>query len=465
VVFSTSAYRLTYAGRFNGSNAFLSRLSNPDFDLSKGDWHLSAHLWPNWTGGIHTLFYTGSDASNFFKVFLEDQGSLRMVLMSDGAEVMSLGTGPGTIHTNGWQKISVQQLFDRWMLRVDNQLVLDASRPVRLKPYGGVVYLGCSRDHLSGTNTDFYAGLMDDFVMSNGTFCRTQATVDLLCEVGGLVNMMSHGETGTPREVWRIMLDALRDYSGRLKVMTLTEAFDYLRAQGVLQPDQRTVLRTSWEGQPDYGLRLDSPCVGAGSNAAVAGVADLTDAAGLPVTDASGQIIVGGGTLSIGAFQPSLQVATWQLPAAMLGEYYSNRIEAVGGVTGYGWGLTQGSAPLPSGIVLSPDGLLSGLATVAGSFSFSVEVADGIGRRAIQVLSLQIQPALTLPRLERPQILSGDACRLVAHGGGCDRLVLEVSTNLVDWDWLGDLWLTDDFGQWDDPLGTNTLQRFYRLRR
>lgn len=54
-----------------------------------------------------------------------------------------------------------------------------------------------------------------------------------------------------------------------------------------------------------------SPCINAGSNAAWSGTASVTDYAGTPITDASGNIVAPGGVVDIGAYEyrPSINNA------------------------------------------------------------------------------------------------------------------------------------------------------------
>jgi hypothetical protein len=462
VAFSTRAYRLTYAGEFNGSNAFLSRPVNPSFDFSKGDWHLSARLWPDRMDGNHTVFSMGSDTGNFFKVYLDDHGALRLSLVSGGAETLSLATPQGAVNMNGWQKISIQQLFDRWMIRINDELVLDKTNKARLKPYAGPVYIGCRHDYGGDSNDDFYAGLMDDFVMSNGTYYKTQAAADLICETGALLNSMSHGETGTPREVWRIVMDALHDYSGSLRVMTYTGASDYIRANGVLQADNRTVVR-KWNREPNYNLRADSPCIGAGANDVIEGMPGLTDANEVPVTDAEGKIIVAGGKLSIGAFQPQLQVVSSELSEARRGDLYFVSLQAIGGVGVYEWMLAPNSLPLPAGLTLSADGILSGKPETIGGFVFTVQVKDATGLIVERTVQLHVR----MP--SDPQIVSvgftpQHSCRLSITSEVDGILSLESSTNIQDWAPAGTVQITNGTGTWEDPVVEGAQRWFYRIR-
>ncbi|HEU6449650.1 MAG TPA: Ig domain-containing protein [Verrucomicrobiae bacterium] len=69
------------------------------------------------------------------------------------------------------------------------------------------------------------------------------------------------------------------------------------------------------------------------------------------------------------------------LPSTNVGDYYSATFSATGGVSPYTWGLASGSNPLPSGLTLSTDGVLSGVTSgPAGQYDFTLELVDSQGR-------------------------------------------------------------------------------------
>ncbi|HXR15509.1 MAG TPA: Ig domain-containing protein [Terriglobales bacterium] len=76
-----------------------------------------------------------------------------------------------------------------------------------------------------------------------------------------------------------------------------------------------------------------------------------------------------------------LVVLTTSLPKGYLRQHYETHLEARGGITPLRWEITDGAAP--AGIVLAPDGVLSGMPTETGEFKFTVTVTDG-GRPAVQ---------------------------------------------------------------------------------
>ncbi len=69
-------------------------------------------------------------------------------------------------------------------------------------------------------------------------------------------------------------------------------------------------------------------------------------------------------------------VSTAPLPAATVKQTYGGQLTAVGGHPRYHWSLAPGSGPLPTGLRLRADGTFGGKPTVAGSYSFTVQVVD-----------------------------------------------------------------------------------------
>jgi hypothetical protein len=104
-----------------------------------------------------------------------------------------------------------------------------------------------------------------------------------------------------------------------------------------------------------------------------------------PDDGANGEVII---------YYPVLAVTTASLPAGTAGSAYSASLAAVNGTGPYTWSLAGGSA-LPSGLTLSPAGVISGAPAVGGTFSFTVLVSDSTSPAltAPQTLSLTINPA------------------------------------------------------------------------
>src|ERR1051326_4650636 len=111
-----------------------------------------------------------------------------------------------------------------------------------------------------------------------------------------------------------------------------------------------------------------------------------------------GQQIVGGGTIGYGQLHgilltPSaVMVDTHSLPDGSVGDGYSAKLAASYGSTPYAWSLAPNSAPLPPGLSLSSEGLITGSPSQAGTYSIVVQVTDGVGAIAQRGLSLRVFP-------------------------------------------------------------------------
>src|SRR5215472_7896659 len=94
-----------------------------------------------------------------------------------------------------------------------------------------------------------------------------------------------------------------------------------------------------------------------------------------------------------------LSVTTTTLSAGTVGVAYSATLLGSGGSgSGYVWTVSSGT--LPSGIVLSSAGSLSGTPTATGSSTFSVKVVDSAGNSATESLTLSIAAATPLTTYE-----------------------------------------------------------------
>ena len=87
---------------------------------------------------------------------------------------------------------------------------------------------------------------------------------------------------------------------------------------------------------------------------------------------------------------PVLALAPQSLPNATLGVPYSRTLTASGGTAPYAFGLAGGSGPLPPGITLNSNGLLSGTPTQVGAFGFTVQASDSAGNSQILGLSITV---------------------------------------------------------------------------
>ncbi len=132
---------------------------------------------------------------------------------------------------------------------------------------------------------------------------------------------------------------------------------------------------------------------------------------------------------------PPVVIKTTNLAKGYLQRLYHLQISAEGGITPLTWTLTSGA--LPAGIRLEPDGLLSGVPTQTGEFSFSATVTDsGIPKQQItQEFNLVVVTPLVV-RWSRPPKVNGtrvDGAIKVSNQTGEDfdltMIVLAVNEN------------------------------------
>jgi len=124
-------------------------------------------------------------------------------------------------------------------------------------------------------------------------------------------------------------------------------------------------------------------------NGAHALTAVASNSAGQSTTSASVAIMVN---------NPHLSITTSSLSSGQVQVSYSASLQATGGITPYTWSVL---GQLPTGLNLSTSsGIISGTPTVAGSFSFTIQVSDSAGATASAGFSITIttsQPPLTAP--------------------------------------------------------------------
>jgi len=113
-----------------------------------------------------------------------------------------------------------------------------------------------------------------------------------------------------------------------------------------------------------------------------------------------------------------LKITTSSLPNAIVDTAYSRSLTATGGVAPYEW---TTSTPLPDGLALSSDGLLSGTPTTATTAAVSIEVTvtDDWGVTSTASLALSVLPAnLSVITTGLPDATVGDAYSATLEAGG-----------------------------------------------
>ena len=94
-------------------------------------------------------------------------------------------------------------------------------------------------------------------------------------------------------------------------------------------------------------------------------------------------------------------ISTERVPDGRVDQAYSTSFTATGGLPSYSFSLAGGT--LPPGLTLSANGLLNGIPTEPGTFSFTVQATDSTGEKGLKSFSVVIRPAplqittITLP--------------------------------------------------------------------
>lgn len=128
---------------------------------------------------------------------------------------------------------------------------------------------------------------------------------------------------------------------------------------------------------------------------------------------------------------PPLTIDTTSLPDGTVGVPYSAFLSASGGTPPYTWSIVSGS--LPPGLTLNPStGQISGIPTTAGTFFFTVQVRDSLGRTAQRPLSIRLFPSARPPVANPDGPYTGfEGSPIVLDGRGSS----DPDGSIVSYDW------------------------------
>ncbi len=108
-----------------------------------------------------------------------------------------------------------------------------------------------------------------------------------------------------------------------------------------------------------------------------------------------------------------ISIVTTSLASGRVGAAYDATIQVSGGTSPYDVTVTAGA--LPAGITLSRAGVLSGVPTTSGAFSFTVTATDANGLSVSRALSLPIAPPA------EPEVTDVQDVEVTANPGGADQ--------------------------------------------
>jgi hypothetical protein len=108
------------------------------------------------------------------------------------------------------------------------------------------------------------------------------------------------------------------------------------------------------------------------------------------------------------------------LPSGSINQSYAIALSGTGGITPYTWGLKAGSPPLPSGLSLDPNGVLSGTPTVTSDATHTFTLTDATPKTVEKSLQLSIKAIpLSITTVSLPQGTANQnySAQLAASGG------------------------------------------------
>ena len=202
----------------------------------------------------------------------------------------------------------------------------------------------------------------------------------------------SKGNTGTATITLTVVYSAITITPATLPNGTAGTAYAQSLVASGGSGTGYTFAVTSGTGLSAVGLSLSSTgsITGTPSTGEIAGTFVVT------VTDSKGN--TGTATITLTVPYPHLTVITTTLPNGIVGTAYSQTLSAGGGTgTGYTWSVTTGASSLSAvGLSLSSGGVLSSSTPIAGTATFTVQVADSANDTATANLSVTIYPSLVV---------------------------------------------------------------------
>ena len=115
----------------------------------------------------------------------------------------------------------------------------------------------------------------------------------------------------------------------------------------------------------------------------------------------------------------ALAITTSALANGAINANYSQALAGTGGLPPYTWSLAAGSTPLPTGLSLSPAGVISGTPTATGTFLFKIQLSDSDANTVIKQFAITIANGLTIVTPSLPNATVGIAySQTLAAAGG-----------------------------------------------
>lgn len=196
----------------------------------------------------------------------------------------------------------------------------------------------------------------------------------------------------------------------------------------------------------------------------IAGIPTQTGTFSLTVSAIDNSLYSVQRSLSITVQQPTLRVTMTSLPNATVGLNYSAQLQAADGKLPYAWSLALGSQPLPGGLKLSTDGIVSGIPSVSGNATFIVRVTDASQLKADQVVTLNVGAGNVAAPVFQPVIFGNNVLTLSWSATSGKSYLVQFKTDLKQTEWspLTTVTANGSTATTTDSTG-NGAQRFYRI--
>lgn len=162
-----------------------------------------------------------------------------------------------------------------------------------------------------------------------------------------------------------------------------------------------TAFRDSLGNTVDAALIQDANAFGqyfAGTAAVLGATGSFTNEVGMNLSVFAGGHGIMASFKSVNAGPPGPPTVTTSSPLKTGNTEQPYRVSfgAQDGVPPYTWSLAEDSNPLPTGLSISTDGVISGTPTVAGTVSIDVQVSDSFSQLGTKVFSLPIDETPTV---------------------------------------------------------------------
>jgi hypothetical protein len=136
--------------------------------------------------------------------------------------------------------------------------------------------------------------------------------------------------------------------------------------------------------------------------------------------DSKGQTVQKVLSITINRAPTPLAILTNSLPSGSINQPYALALSPTGGTTPYTWDLKPGTQPLPSGLTLSNNGVISGTPTVTSNATHTFRLTDDTPQTVEKALQLSIRAIpLSITTTSLPQGTANQSYRetLTATGG------------------------------------------------